>query len=146
MEICCSLKATVGGFCGFDRKDRTHATQVIPILSCKKDISSHLRCCKFSGPQNEVELILSRAGMFKTPHNIEEITICPNHRSVLGVGWSRGSNTRCRIPKEVSGHKGKLPRADRGVGKRISEIPLNASGKLIQVGSGEYPQKTYSGI
>ncbi|CAB4013275.1 Hypothetical predicted protein [Paramuricea clavata] len=40
--------------------------------------------------------------MFKTPHNIEEITICPNHRSVLGVGWSRGSNTRCRIPKEVS--------------------------------------------
>jgi hypothetical protein len=84
--------------------------------------------------------------MFKTPHNIEEITICPNHRSVLGVGWSRGSNTRCRIPKEVSGHKGKLPRADRGVGKRISDILLNASGKLIQVGSGEYPQKSYSVI
>ena len=30
---------------------------------------------KFSGSQNEVELILSRAGTFKTPHNIEEITI-----------------------------------------------------------------------
>ena len=27
-----SLKAAVGGICGFDRKDRTHATQVIPIL------------------------------------------------------------------------------------------------------------------
>lgn len=143
MEICCSLKTTVGGICGFDRKDRTHATQVIPILSCKKDISGHLRSFKFSGPQNEVELILSRAGMFKTPHNIEEITICPNHRSQLGVGWSRGSNMRCRIPKEISGHKEKLPKADRGVDKRISELLLSATGKLIQVGSGQYPQGLY---
>ena len=90
-----------------------------------------------------MELILSRAGMFKTPHNIEEITICLNHRSQLGVGWSRGSNTRCRIPKEISGHKEKLPKADRGVDKRISELLLSATGKLIQVGSGEYPQKLY---
>ena len=70
--------------------------QVILILSCKKDISGHLRGFKFSGPQNEVELILSCAGMFKTPQKIEEITICPNHRSQLCVGWSRGSNMRCR--------------------------------------------------
>ena len=146
MEISCSLKAAVGGICGFDRKDRTRASQVIPILSCKKDISSHLRSFKFSGSQNEVELILSRAGMFKTPHNIEEITICPNHRSQLGVGWSRGSNTRCRIPKEISGHKEKLPKADRGVDKRISEVLLNATGKLIQVGSGEYSQKSISDL
>ncbi len=142
MEICCSFRSAVGGFCGFDRKDRAHATQVIPILSCKRDISSHLRSCKFSGPQNEVELILSRAGMFKTPHNIEELTICPHHRSVLGIGWSRGSNTRCRVPKEVSGHTEKLPKADRGVGGHISQILFNHTGKLIQVGSGEYAQKS----
>ena len=85
-----------------------------------------------------MELILAHAGMFKTPPDIEEITICPNHRPLLGVGWSRGSNTRCRIPKEVSGHKGKVPKADRGVGKRILQLILSSTGKLIQVGSGEY--------
>ena len=90
-----------------------------------------------------MELILSRAGMFKTLHNIEEITICPNHRSQLGVGWSRGCNIRCRIPKEISGHKEKLPKADRDVDKRILELLLSATGKLIQVGSGEYLQKLY---
>ena len=29
---------------------------------------------------------------------------CPTHRSNLGVGWNRGSNSRCRVPKEMSGH------------------------------------------
>ena len=91
-----------------------------------------------------MELILFRAGMFKTPNNKEEITICPNHRSQLGVGWSRGSNTRCRIPKELSGHKEKLPKADRGVDKHISEVLLNATGKLIQFSSREYSQKSIS--
>ena len=144
MEICCSFKSIVGGICSFDRNDRAQDTRVLPILSCKRDISSHVGSFKFSGPQNEVELILCRAGMFKTPHNIEDITICPSHRSVLGVRWSRGSNTRCRVPKEVSGHKGKLPKADRGVSKHVSQILLNRTGKLIQVGSGEYQRKSYA--
>ena len=83
MEICCSLKAIAGRICGF-RKECTHASLVIAILSCKKDINHHSQSLRFSGSQ--VELILSCAGMFKTPHNLEESTICLNHRSQLGVG------------------------------------------------------------
>ena len=60
----------------------------------------------------------------------------PSHlrRSNLGIEWSRGSNSRCRVPKEVSGHgKGRvksIPKADREIGKRVSQIVLRTSGKL----------------
>ena len=61
-EICCSFKSIVEGQCSFDRKDREGDTRVIPLLSCQKDISGHLSMYKFSGPENEVDLILCRAG------------------------------------------------------------------------------------
>ena len=62
-------------------------------------------------PETEVDLILSRAGIFETPKDIDDFTICPIRRSNLGigVGWSRGSISRYRVPKEVYGHgKGRV--------------------------------------
>ena len=57
-EICCSIESFAGGTCGFShREDRSCISQVVPLHSCKKDISSHLRSCKFSDPENEVDLI-----------------------------------------------------------------------------------------
>ena len=60
---------------------------------------------------------------------------------LIDVGWSRGSNGRYGVPKEVSGHcKGKvksIPKADRGIGKRVSQMVLNMTGKFIQPGSGK---------
>ena len=88
-------------------------------------------------PETEVDLILSRAGIFETPKDIDDFTICPTHRSNLGtsVGWSRGSISRCRVPKKVSGHdKGRvksIPEADRGIGKRVPQIVGKTSGKFI---------------
>ena len=52
----------------------------------------------FSGPEDEVELILSRAAVFTQPANINSIIICPLHREKLGLGWRRGSTSRCRVP------------------------------------------------
>ena len=70
-----------------------------------------------------------------------DFIICPTHRSNLSVGWSRGSNSRCKVPKEVFGHgKGRaksIPKADRGIGNRASQIVLKMSGKFIQPGSGK---------
>ena len=64
MEICCSFKSFAGGTCGFSyREDQSCISQVSPLHSCKNDISSHLRSCKFSDPENEVDLILSLAGV-----------------------------------------------------------------------------------
>ena len=62
-------------------------------------------------PETEVDLILSRAGIFERPKDIDDFTICPTYRSNLGsgVGWSRGSINRCRVPQEVYGHgKGRV--------------------------------------
>ena len=47
-----------------------------PCIVVKKNISSHLRGCKFSDPENEVDLILSLAGIFETLTDIDDFTIC----------------------------------------------------------------------
>ena len=53
-----------GSTCGFSyREDRSCISQVVPLHSCKKDISSRLRSCKFSDPEKKVDLIFSRAGV-----------------------------------------------------------------------------------
>ena len=88
-------------------------------------------------PETEVDLILSRAGIFETPKDIDDFTICPTHRSNLGTGvrWSRGSINRCRVRKEVYGHgKGRvksIPNAYWGICKRVPRIVRKASGKSI---------------
>ena len=45
------------------------------------------------------------------------------------------------MPKEVSGHcNGKvksIPKADRGIGKRVSRVALKMSRKFIQTSSGK---------
>ena len=52
-------------------------------------------------------------------------------RSNLGVGWSRDSNSRGRVSKEECGrNKGRvksIPKADRGIGKRVSQMVLKTS-------------------
>ena len=140
MDVCCSFKSTVGGNCGFDKRSRKQETVIIPLLACSKRIDSHLTSFGFSGPKDEVDLILSRAAIFSPPVNIHSMTICPAHRAYLGLGWTSGSSTKCRVPSEISNH-GKShrtwPKGDRGIGKRDSQIILMKTGVLLQVGSGK---------
>ena len=88
-------------------------------------------------PETEVDLIFSRAGIFETPKDIDDVIICLTHRSNLGtgVGWIRGSISRCRVPKEVYGHsKGRvkpIPKAYWGICKRVPQIVRKTSGKFI---------------
>ena len=135
---CCWLLSFAGGTCGFSyREDRSCISLVVPLRSCKKDISTHLRSCRFSDPENEVDLFFSPASIFEMIN--DDFAICPTHRSNLDVGWSRGSNSRCWVLKEVSGHgKGRvksIPKADRGIGKRVAQIVLKTSRKFIKPGS-----------
>ena len=87
-------------------------------------------------PETEVDLILSRAGIFETPKDMD-FTIRHIHRSNLGtgVGCFRGSISRCRLPKEVYGHgKGRvksIPKAYWVIGKRVLQIVRKTSGKFI---------------
>ena len=137
MDVCCSFRSLVGGNCGLHRADEN---KIIPLLSCTKNISSHKAAFKFTGPTNEIELILCRASLFTITSKVTEMTICPSHRANLGLAWSRGANTRCRVPKAISGHGigGKRwPKADRGLGREHSKFILKETGVFVQVGSGK---------
>ena len=134
MEICCSFKSFAGGTFGYSYpEDRRCIFQVVPLRSCKKKTFQVI--CE--DPENEVDLMLSRAGIFETPKDIDDFTICPTHRSNLGtgVGWIRGFISGCRVPKEVYGHgKGRvksIPKAYWGIGKRVPQIVRKTSGKFI---------------
>ena len=131
MESCCSFKALVGGVCGYDSKDRKRDSKIVPLLSCDKDINCHKSLYKFTGPEDDVELILSRAAKFTKSKSLSSMTICPNHRSKLGIGWSRGSSTRCRVPEDISYYgkeKGVWPKGERGLGNKESEVILQKTG------------------
>ena len=104
---------------------------IIPLLACSKRIYGHSTSFGFSGPKDEIELILNLAAIFSPPVNIHSMTTCPSHRAKLGLGWTRGSSTRCRVPFQILNH-GKSdrtwPKCDRGIGKRDSQIILKRTG------------------
>ncbi len=140
MEVYCSFKKIVGGICGSDSRDRKRQMLIVPLSSCKKDIANHLTLFSFTGPENEMDLILCRAAIFQKPESLDTMTICANHRGKLGLGWTRCS-TKCRIPVALSNHgegsRKAWPKGDRGIGKRDSEIVLDVTGVFIQAGSGK---------
>ena len=83
MEICSSFKSFAGRTSGLSyQEDRSCISQVVLalLISCKNDISSHLRSCKFSDPENEVDLIMSLASIFETLTDSDDFTIFPTHR------------------------------------------------------------------
>lgn len=140
MDVFCSFKSIVGGNCGFDKRSRKQETVIIPLLACSKRIDGHSTSFGFSGPNNEVDLIPSRAAIFSPPVNIHSMTICPSHRAKFGLGWTRGCSTRCRVPSEISNHSKSdktWPKCDRGIGKRHSQIILKRTRVFLQVGSGK---------
>ena len=118
VTMSCSFLNIVGGVCGAEERARQHTTQTIPLSSCSKDIRSHKRCLQFTGVETEIELILSRCGIFEKPASFLEMTICPSHRSSLGIGWRRSSRL-CSVPQVISSHgkesNKQVPSAERGI-------------------------------
>ena len=136
MEAHCSFYTLVGGLCTYDRRDRKHTTEIVPLFTCAKDICSHKSLWGIHDVDNEVDLILARASIFECSENIHSFSICPFHRLTLGIGWKR-SGTRCSVPQQLSGHnKRKLPKGDRGISKLLSDQVWKHTGILIPVGSG----------
>ena len=135
----CSFLAIVGGHCGYDSKDRTKSVEIVPLLTCRRDISGHKSAFSIIGIEDEVELLLARATIFAPPRNIENWTICPQHRASLGVSWKR-SSTKCVIPVSLSRHSTtttKKPKAERGLSKLGSQFVMKETGIFLPVGTGE---------
>ena len=61
--------------------------EIIPIPSCSRDVTMHLKSVKASRSSvvSEGELILLRAGIFDDDG--KKMTVCPKHRECLGVYW-----------------------------------------------------------
>ena len=136
MEEKCTLAKKVGGVCGLDK--RYKETNVVPLLSCKRNVTEHTRVVGITGDiDTESELILARASIFVSPSDISTWQICPAHRSRLGIGWWRGAN-RCRVPAVMSSHGERKRIADRGIRKSESKKILRYSGVFLPVGSGMY--------
>ena len=114
-----SLSSVVS--CGFDAKDGKRQTQMIPLLLCSKNISSHLSSHSFLEVKDEIDLILSQVAWLDKPReSIESMTICPHHCAVLGISWTRGGSSRCWVPQVISGHgksRDTWPKGDRGIWK-----------------------------
>ena len=135
MGICCSFKSFAGGTCGYSYgEDRSCISQVVPLHSCKKDISSYLRSCKFSDPENEVDLILSRADILETLTDIDDFTMLGGVVvPIVDVEYLE----RCTAIVKVKGRVKSILKADGGIGRRVSQIVLNMYRKFIQPGSGK---------
>ena len=140
MEVYCSFKSIVGGPCSFGRRNRTRSRETVPLRSCTKNIDQHKSCYGFQDVGNEVELILAGSAMFSTPEKIKTLTICPSHRSRLGLGWVRGTD-RCRVPERYQRTKkvrSQFQKAERGITKMFLQVILRRTGLLLPVGSGMY--------
>ena len=75
MEVCCSFTLIVGGPCSRLIADRTRSREMVPLLSCTKNIDQHKLCYGFQDVGNEVQLILAHSATFSTPGNITTMTI-----------------------------------------------------------------------
>ena len=140
MAVSCSIRAIVGSPCSHDRRDHSKLVNEVPLLSCVKDIESHKSLWSFTCATSEQELILLRVGIFTTQQGVSNLSICPFHRSELGIGWQRSSNT-CRVPNEIVHHsqgKGNTMsvKGDRGVERELSKVIFERTGILVPVGSG----------
>ena len=117
MQVSCFFQSRTGSSCSFERRDAKKNVEIIPLRACCKDISAHKSLWSFLEVDTEIELILTRCGIFDASEKeklYETSTIRPHHRSDLGLGWRRNSNN-CAVPQEISGHKKR--KADRGVSK-----------------------------
>ena len=112
-----------------------------PCVIVKKTFQVNCGVVSFQIHKMKLILFCRVPASSRRTKDIDNFTNCPTHRSNLGVEWSRDSNSRCRVQKELSGHgKGSaksIPKADRGIGKRLPQTELKMSGKFVQSGFGK---------
>ena len=134
MEKTCSFQKLVCGVCDSDK--RYKRSEIVLLASCQRDIEVHARSVGINDVHSEVDLILSRASVFSLPPDLSSWTICPAHRSRLGIGWRRKVN-QCRVPERLASHA-KKRKADRGIRKCESRYSLKHTGIFVPAGSGMY--------
>ena len=129
----CSFKKITNTDCGTVSEKLKIPQSILPLIHCTRDVSGHLKTVKITDIETEIDLILSRAGIFN--HDADDLqlyTICPRHRFLLGGGWY--SRSVCNYPS----HTGK-EKPDRSINKQDSKLIMQQLGQFVVVGSGKGP-------
>ena len=133
----CTFSLRCGGPCG-PLEGGPVGIHKLPIASCNKDISNHMRFLKIGKTVHvacEQDLIFARAGIYAVPPDISNYNICKCHRDSLGLGWRRTSKY-CQVPMSVAAHKSKRT-GDRGIGLSHSKKVFELSGQIMPLGAGK---------
>ena len=110
----CSFFEIVDGICSEEEWSRNRSSLALPLLLCNKGKKS-FTIFQFARVETQVDLIFARCGIFKKPALFSQMTICPHHRSSLGISWRRSSKLCC-VLENVSGHSRRgPPKAGRGL-------------------------------
>ena len=128
----CSFITSAGGSgitCGPNIKVRENL--VVPLGTCCRPINSHLAYfhINLQTIRTEGELIKIRGGLFQ--EDVSTLTVCPNHRQKLGIGWS------CRRQCALSYCPGYKTLTKGTISTDQSEYLLLVEKKFAPVGSGK---------
>ena len=93
----------------------SRGNELLPLSSCSRDVSAHLRQISVSHKSvtSEKELILARVRLFD--ESGRDFTICPKHRDKLGVKFN--ASIKCQHPL----HGNRKGKRERGVNLRMSK-------------------------
>ena len=119
-----------------------HGSVILPLLACKRDITSHLVSLGISSKRgrektevSEIQLILNRAGLFTIKdEELQTMTICPQHRKDLTIDWSGRKGQICCYPT----HEGLKKRLNlpRRVNAAMSAEIFTAFNVVVPIGAG----------
>ena len=122
-KMSCSF-STVHSVCG-PTPYTPNELHVIPLKSCRKDLTDYLTNLGVSGGRgfgtriNEADVILNRAGLHSlSEEDRERITVCPKHRYELTTRYQKLKSS-CSHPS----HRGEVKKLKnpRRVNKQVSE-------------------------
>ena len=119
-------------------------SQIVPLLSCKLDVTAHLLSLGVSSGQlrtgdenvSEVDRILNRAGYFvATEDEKMSMTICPSHRKKLTTDWAGRKSNTCSYPSHREPRK--TIKKPRRVNATLSEEIYRFHHATVPIGSGK---------
>lgn len=139
-KMSCSF-STVDSVCG-PTPYAQNELQVIPLTSCRKDLTDYLTNLGVSGSRglgtriNEADVILNRAGLHSlSEEDRERITVCPKHRYELTTHYQKLKSS-CSYPSHRS--EAKKLKNPRRVNKQMSEEIYREFQVSVPIGSGKY--------
>jgi len=125
-NLSCSFASRCDSRCNISSR----GNELLPLNSCSRDISAHLRqiAVAQTSVSSEKELILARVGLFD--EDGRDFTICPKHRDHLGVKFK--ASIKCQHPL----HGNRKGKRERGVSLRMSKEIKNKWNVVVPVGAG----------